>query len=80
MLISEITDGIFNGNETRRMKKKKEKRKKQQKKSDSISPDHPVGKQTSGSFAIFAAISQRPDMMLFVLVSLQLHYQQTGAS
>lgn len=76
MLISEIRflpDGIFNGNETSSALKKKEK-------SDSISPDHPVGKQTSRSFATFAATSQRADVTLFILVSLQPRYQQTGAS
>lgn len=75
MLISEISflpDGIFNGNETRSIKKKTP-----PKKSDSVSPDHPVGKQTSRSFAAFAAISQRPGMMLFVLVSLQPHYHRS---
>lgn len=55
-------------------------KKKQPRKSDSISPDHPVEKQSSRLSATFAAISQRPAVMLFVLMSLQPRYQQTGAS
>jgi len=79
VLISEIRclpDGIFNGNETSSTWKKRKKREK----SGSVSPDHPVGKQTSRSFATLAAILQRADMTLFILVSLQPCYQQTGAS